>query len=97
MPGIYVLQALAQEPQEPRIAMARPCIYVLQAERRKEAARIAFPKRRNLQEAEAERQEFIRWFPGTIWLARVRLSKVFGRKDLASLRAVSDYRRLEFD
>ena len=48
------------------------------AERYMEAARIAFPERRNLQEEETERHEFIRRFSGHIRQARVYLSKVFG-------------------
>ena len=61
-PSIYVLQGLAQEP----LTNLSGCSRLSDSERWMEAARIAFPNRRNLQEAEIKRQELIRRFSGDI-------------------------------
>ena len=86
-PGIYVLQSLAQEP----LTNLSGCSQLLGSERWMEAARIAFPELRNLQDAEAKRQQFIHRFSGDIRQARVYLSKVFGRKN--TWRSFEDYLR----
>ena len=86
-PGTYVLQGLRQEP----LTNLSGCSKLSDSERWMEAARIACPGRRNLQDAEAKRQQFIHRFSGDIRQARVYLSKVFCRKD--TWRSFENYLR----
>ena len=82
MPGIYVLYGLAQEP----LRNLSVCSQLSDVERWMEAARIASPELRNLQEVETTRQEFIRRFSADIRQARVYLSKQFGNLESGGLQ-----------